>query len=256
VPGVAYDSRVPADVALQLFSSGTLEAEGIEVPVPFYLIRHPEGNVVIDGGNPIEAVRDPRAHWGALADHFRLHMTEAQHCVAQLRELGVTPHSVRRIVQTHLHMDHTGALGHFPEATVIVHGRELDAAHAANDEASGYVRADFERPGLEWQRVEGEHDLFGDGAIRLLHTPGHTPGHMSVVLDLNETGRVLLTADAVDNRAQWERRLPLRALYSRDDAHRSLERLRVLARETDALVVLGHDPDNWSQLKHAPDVYR
>jgi len=256
VAGLAYDSHVSAGGALYLFSSGTLEAEGIEVPVPFYLIRHPAGVVVIDGGNPIEAVRDPRAHWGALADHFRLHMTEAQHCVAQLRKLGVAPHSVRHIVQTHLHMDHTGALGHFPEATVVVHGRELDAAHAANSETSGYVRADFDRAGLEWQRVEGELDLFDDGTIQLLHTPGHTPGHMSVVLDLKETGRVLLTADAVDNRGQWEGRLPLRALDSRDDAQRSLERLRVLARETDALVVLGHDPDNWAQLKHAPDVYR
>jgi glyoxylase-like metal-dependent hydrolase (beta-lactamase superfamily II) len=256
VARLAYDWRVPAGVALYLFSSGTLEAEGIEVPVPFYLIRHPEGDVVIDGGNPIEAVRDPHAHWGVLADQFRLHMTEAQHCVAQLRGLGVEPHSVRHIVQTHLHMDHAGALGHFPEATVVVQGRELDAAHAADNEAGGYVRADFDRAGLQWQRVEGELDLFGDGAVRLLHTPGHTPGHMSVLLDLDETGRVLLTADAVDNRGQWEGRLPLRALDSRDDAQRSLERLRLLARDTDALVVLGHDPDDWAELKHAPDVYR
>ena len=57
------------------------------------------------------------------------------------------------------------------------------------------------------------------------------------------------------NRPQREGRLPLRALYSRDEAERSLERLRGLARDTDALVVLGHERENWSQLKHAPDFY-
>jgi N-acyl homoserine lactone hydrolase len=247
---------VPTSLELYLFSSGTLEAEEIKVPVPFYLIRHPKGDVVVDGGNPLEAARDPRAHWGALADHFHLEMTEAQHCVAQLRELGVAPDSVGHIVQTHLHMDHTGALGHFPDATIVVHGRELDAAREADPAGtSGYVRADVQRAGLQWRPVEGDLDLFGDGAIRMLQTPGHSAGHMSLLLDLKESGPILLTADAVDTLAQWEGRLPPRALYSRDDAQRSLARLRGLARETSALVVLGHDAHNWSQLKHAPHAY-
>ena len=122
-------------------------------------------------------------------------------------------------------------------------------------ERQGYVRADFERASLQWRRVADDLDLFGDGVIRLLQTPGHSAGHMSLLLDLPASGPILLTADAVDSLAQWEGQLPLRALHSRDDAARSLERLRGLARETGALVVLGHDPENWSQLKHAPDVY-
>jgi N-acyl homoserine lactone hydrolase len=246
---------VAASVALYLFSSGSLETDGA-VPVPFFLIRHPEGDVVVDGGNPLAVARDPRAHWGMLADQFRVHMTEAQHCVAQLRELGVEPSSVRHIVQTHLHIDHTGALGHFPEATVIVHARELDAAQGADTpERQGYVRADFEQAGLQWRRVEGDLDLFGDGVVRLLQTQGHSAGHMSLLLNLPKSGPILLTADAVDNRAQWEGRLPLRVLHSRDAAEASLERLRHLGRETDALLVFGHDPQNWSQLRHAPDLY-
>jgi N-acyl homoserine lactone hydrolase len=251
---------VTAGVELYLFSSGTLgvaEFGGIDVPVPFFLIRHPDGDVVVDGGNPLAVARDARAHWGALADQFHVHMTEEQHCLAQLRQLGIAAESVRHVVQTHLHIDHTGALGHFPDATVIVQARELDAARAADPPlAHGYVRKDFERSGLGWRPVEGDLDLFGDGAIRLLQTPGHSAGHMSVLLELEETGPVLLTADAADNLPQWDGRLPVRALYSRDHAKRSLERLRELARATDALLVLGHDAENWSQHKHAPDHYR
>ena len=247
---------MPGGPALYMFDSGTLGLDGVEVPVPFFLIRHPQGDVLVDGGNPLAVARDPHAHWGALANVFEVHMTEEQHCVAQLRRLGVGPDSVGHVVQTHLHIDHTGALGHFPNATIVVHTRELDAARAAEDPmATGYVRADYDRPELRWRPAAGELDLFGDGTVRLLETPGHSAGHMSLLLELEESGPVLLTADAVDNRAQWEGREPPRALFSREQAGRSLERLRELAREIDALLVLGHEPDDWSRLKHAPDCY-
>jgi len=158
---------------LYLFSSGTLEVGGVEVPVPFFLIRHPEGDIVVDGGNPLTVAVDARAHLGGLADVFRVHMTEEQHCVAQLRELGIPTESVSHLVQSHLHIDHTGALGHFPDATVIVQAQELHAARAADPpHAQGYVREDIDQAEFDWRPVEGEVDLFGDRAIRLLPTPG------------------------------------------------------------------------------------
>ena len=238
---------------LSLFDSGTLALGGVEVPVPFFLLRHPEGVIVVDGGNPLAAARDPREHWGGLADLFEVHMTEAQHCEAQLRELGVGPEDVSHIVQTHLHMDHTGALGHFPNAVVVVHARELEAALAAGDPMqSGYIRADYDRPELRWQTIEGDTDLFGDGLIRLIETPGHAAGHMSLLIDLADTGRVLITADASDNLAQWEGRSHVRAFHSRADAARSMRRLHELADETGAMVVFGHDADNWAQFGTHP----
>jgi N-acyl homoserine lactone hydrolase len=245
-----------SSVALYLFSSGTLEVGGVGVPVPFFLIRHPEGDVVVDGGNPLTVARDARAHWGQLADYFSVVMDEEEHCVAQLARLGVAPEGVRYVVQTHLHIDHTGALGHFPQASVIVQAKELDAARAADPpEARGYVRADFEQQGLRWQTIDGELDLFGDGAIRLLPTPGHSAGHMSLLLELEATGAVLLTADAADNLSQWEGRTEPRVLSSRADAGASLERLRAVADATGALLVFGHDAENWSRLEHAPARY-
>ena len=241
---------------LLLFDSGTLALSGVEVPVPFYLLRHPDGVVLVDGGNPLAVAQNPRAHWGALADVFEVHMTEAQHCAAQLAAHGVQPGEVTHIVQTHLHIDHTGALGHFPDAAVVVQERELEAARAAEDPAqTGYVRADYDRPELRWQAVSGDTDLFGDGSLRLLVTPGHAAGHMSLLVTLPDTGPVLLTADASDNRAQWEGRAHVRALHSREQAARSLDRLHELAEKTGALLVFGHDPENWAELRRAPQAY-
>lgn len=241
---------------LILFDSGTLGLGGVEVPVPFYLLRHGGATVVVDGGNPLAVAQDARRHWGGLADVFEVHMTAAQHCAAQLQRHGVDPAEVTHIVQTHLHIDHTGALGHFPEATVVVHARELDAARAAGDPLrSGYVRADYDRPELRWQTLDGDTDLFGDGVVRLLETPGHAAGHMSLLIELPDTGPVLLTADASDNRAQWEGRAHVRALHSREQAASSLERLHRVARDTGALLVFGHDPENWAERRHAPAAY-
>jgi len=247
---------VPDGPALYMFDSGTLGLGGVKVPVPFFLIRHAQGDVLVDGGNPLAVARDAHAHWGALADQFEVRMTEEQHCAAQLGKLGVAPESVGHVVQTHLHIDHTGALGHFPKAAIVVHAHELRAARAAEAPiASGYVRADYERPELRWQLTEGQLDLFGDGTVLLLETPGHSAGHMSLLLELEQTGPVLLTADAADNRAQWEGRQHPRALFSREHATRSLEHLRELAQETGALLVLGHEPDDWSRLRRSPDCY-
>jgi len=245
-----------AGVSLQLFTSGTLGLAGSEVPVPFYLIRHPQGDVVVDGGNPLAVAHDTHAHWGRLADVFEVHMRPEQHCAAQLRALGVAPESVGHVVQTHLHIDHTGALGHFPAAKIVVHAAELDSARTIEHaHAHGYVRADYEQPGLEWHPIEGDVDLFGDGSVRLLATPGHSAGHISLLVTLAQTGPVLLTADASDSRAQWEGSQPPRSLWSAEQARHSRERLRELARELDPLLVFGHDPENWSQLKHAPEHY-
>jgi glyoxylase-like metal-dependent hydrolase (beta-lactamase superfamily II) len=141
-------------------------------------------------------------------------------------------------------------------ATVVVHARELKAARVAEPPVtSGYLRADYERPNLQWQLVDGELDLYGDGCIRLLATPGHSAGHMSVLLRLQDTGAVLLTGDASDNAAEWEGKHPPRGMFSPDQAMRSVEALRHVACDTGALIVFGHDPDDWARHRHAPDSY-
>lgn len=77
-----------SDLQLYLFDSRTIDLGNVEVPVPFFLVRHPEGDVLIDGGNPLAVARDARAYWGPLADEWQIHMSEEQHCATQLEQLG------------------------------------------------------------------------------------------------------------------------------------------------------------------------
>src|SRR5581483_5230453 len=118
--------------------------------------------------------------------------------------------------------------------------------------SQGYVAADLEHD-VHWRPLAGETDVFGDGTLRTLFTPGHSAGHTSLLVTLPSTGAVLLTGDASDTRRQFDGLEHPRVLHSREEAAQSLERLRALAAETGALVVPGHDAAAWARLERRYD---
>ena len=260
------------DIRLYMLQTGSLQCkvhnikmnEGngadYEIPVPFYLITHPKGHTIIDGGNAVEAATDPRGHWGAICDVYKPVMDVSEGCVAQLERLGIKPEDVKYVVQSHLHLDHTGAVGRFPNATHIVQRPEYEYAFTPDwFAAGGYIRKDFDRPGLKWQFLNGTqddfYDIYGDGTLTTVFTPGHAPGHQSFLVRLPQSGPILLTVDAAYTTDHWEERSLPGFLASTVDTVRSVQKLRTLAEKTGALVVTGHDPQAWNQFKKAPDYY-
>lgn len=260
--------RESSGIELHMFQTGTLKTKlkyikmnqgdsDFEIPVPWFLIKHPAGNVVIDGGNAIEAAIDKRGHWGATVDAYDPIMNVADNCADQCRSVGVDPHSVRYVVQSHLHLDHTGAIGHFPKAQIICQRVEYEYAFNPHWFSAGaYIRADFDRPGLNWKFLGGEftdnYDLFGDGTIRMIFTPGHAPGHQSFLVTLPRTGPVLLTIDAAYTQDHWDNKALPGLVVSSADAADSVAKLRRIASDTNAMVVTGHDPVNWETFRKAP----
>jgi glyoxylase-like metal-dependent hydrolase (beta-lactamase superfamily II) len=230
------------------------------VPIPFFLITHPRGNVLFDGGNALEVAQDATAHWGeAVVEIYEPHMTEDDFVVNQLQAMDVDPASVRYVVQSHLHLDHSGAIGHFPNAQYVVQRRELEYAYAPQwFQAPAYIRADFDRP-VDWLFLYGEHDdnydLFGDGTIKLLFTPGHAPGHMSMVVNLQETGPMVLTADAAYVMDHYNNLALPGLMHSASDVADSVQKLRRTADALEATVVTGHDPEEWPKFNKAPEYY-
>ena len=261
-----------ADIRLYMFQTGTLRCklhnikmnqglgEPYEIPVPWFLITHPKGNVVIDGGNAVECATDPIGHWGDITNVYWPVMTEQEGCLSQLRRLNIAPKSVRFLLQSHLHLDHTGAVGRFPGATHVVQRSEYQYALAPDwFAAGGYIRKDFDRPGLKWQFLEGEgsdfYDLYGDGSIVMVYTPGHAPGHQSFLITLPRSGRILLTIDAAYTMDHWNEKALPGFMASVTEVVRSVRKLKALADKTDALVVTGHDPDAWPGFQKAPAFY-
>ena len=257
-----------------MFESGTIKCrvhnvkmgqglgEPFEFPVPWFVIEHPRGLAVIDGGMGAPCAEDPLQYWGPIANTYWPTMTPEQACVAALQAAGFDPSDVRYVLSSHLHLDHTGALAaidQFPNAEVIVTRTEYEYAHAPDWYAEAvYIDADFIKPGVRWallEETEDGYDVFGDGSVLCWRTPGHSPGHQSFELKLPNSGTFVLTIDAAYTTDHWEEKVLPGFLASAVDTVRSVKKLHHIARRSDATVVTGHDPDAWPSLKHSPEAY-
>jgi N-acyl homoserine lactone hydrolase len=233
------------------------------VPFPAFVIDHPKaGPVLVDTSLHASVVAKPAANLGrffAAASTYRMPEGDLP---TQLRARGIDPKSIRTVIMTHLHYDHTSGIAEFPNATFVIAAREWEAATTVNRPAvHGYRRAhfdylfdyrlvDFDGPLVDSYASFGRtFDLFGDGSIRLAFTPGHTLGHMSVVAHL-ASHDLVIAGDAVYTEAQLRgENEPARP----EDLHqwqRSQRELRRFAeRFPEAVVIPGHDGDAWAKLQ-------
>jgi N-acyl homoserine lactone hydrolase len=206
----------------------------IRLPVPAYVIETAHERILVDTGLHPAAVEDPARRYGSrdAIGPFALELDESI-------DEQVDVATLTRVVLTHLHFDHAGALALLPSSVpVVVQRREWDAAHDPTAiEKNFYLAVDYEAADQQVTLVDGDHDLLGDGSIRLLLTPGHTPGHQSVCVGerLVLGGDVAHFASALD-----DHRFPVFADDFRAQAA-SADRLRAL-RDDGALVLPGHDP--------------
>lgn len=244
-----------------LFVAGKGLGEPFDVPVPFFYIEHPKGKVLFDTGNSLEVAKDKIKHWGAgLVAAYDPIMTEDQWAINQLAKIGVKPEDITDVVFSHLHLDHAGCCGLFPNARYYVQRRELEWAYTADFyQKAAYIRADMDKPYLNWEVLEGNdqdfYDLFGDGKLQILFTPGHTPGHQSLLVRLDNTGPLLLTGDSVyTTEIIDEDNLP-GLVWSPHDAVVSVKKMRYLRRVHGVKIITGHDPIAWKTMKQAPEYY-
>lgn len=242
---------------------GVPREKWLEFPIVAFYVEHPGvGAMLIDTGFHPSVAVDPKQSLGRLNAFFfkDIEMKPEQAVPDQLRERGVDPGDVRVVVMTHLHPDHASGISEFPEPTYVLSSREWEAA-TTDGERHGYVTRqfdhafdyrtlDFDGPGADSFASFGRaFDLFGDGSVRVVFTPGHTHGHLSVVLRLKQR-EVLVAGDAIYTlRTLSDTHLPWRV----EDGHRfrrSLRELQLYAKQTpDALIIPGHDMEAWEKLE-------
>jgi glyoxylase-like metal-dependent hydrolase (beta-lactamase superfamily II) len=223
----------------------------IKIPWFFYLIDHPsEGYVLFDSGAHPALATNPRERLGAMADSWTITMKPEDAVIERLATLELTPHSIGHVIESHLHYDHAGGVSFFPEAEVYVQKGELPFAHWPPVYQRGaYVKDDFDHD-IKWREVDGEFDLFDDGKIVMLPTPGHTPGHQSLLVRL-ESGPVILLGDAAYGLGKMrERRLPA-VLWNPDSLIASWEYLERLEQRIGARLIATHEL-NYQDVKLAP----
>jgi N-acyl homoserine lactone hydrolase len=210
-----------------------------------YLIKHARGWFLWDTGvtDAIAAMPNGQAPADPRATHWRRPKTLA----AQLEQLGVKPADVKGMAVSHTHPDHSGNVEMFPQAMLYVQKAEYDWP--------GANKAPRFAPAHPVTKLEGDRDLFGDGSLTIVSTPGHTPGHQSLLVRLQKTGAVLLSGDAVHFRSNWENRgVPVNNT-DQEETRKSMQKMADLLAREKAQLWINHDKAQRDGLKLAPAYY-
>jgi len=176
----------------------------------------------------------------------------------QLMKIGVKPEQVKYVGISHFHPDHTGQLPSLPDATLLIGEREW-AALTAQPPMAGANVAGFTHwisGGGKLEALGADKDVFGDGTVMVLRTPGHTPGHQSLLVRLKEKGPVILTGDAAHFHENYENNGVPSFNYDRAETLASLDRIKQIEKNLHATVIIQHDPRDIAKLPAFPAAAR
>jgi N-acyl homoserine lactone hydrolase len=230
--------RVPASL---LDPSAASDREPIFLPYFFYVIESPAALVLYDcGANSDFAVAESERHHTTGSSQVAVRPED--NLAAVLGRVGRFVSDVDLVVLSHLHYDHCGGLPQLPGADVYAGRAELEFATApVAGQRDAYCTADFAPIAPEhWRRIDGEQDLLGDGSLLIVPTPGHTPGHVALLVRLPHHTLVLAGDASYDIEAMRRRHLP-GFFWDADAVTSSWEVLEELERSEDAEIVLTHE---------------
>jgi N-acyl homoserine lactone hydrolase len=271
-------AQSPQGMKLYVFSSGALTIgkhilqnlapqDTIKVPVGFFVVMHPKGNVLFDTGNNDKIITDP-SYWGPAFQRLSPVNTPDMAIDTQLGRIGLKPDDITYVVVSHLHLDHGGNVGKFPNSTLVVQKDEIRNAFWPEPGTAGpYIPGDIaplrsdlgEAMPNKYKMIQlnGDMDIFGDGSIVVKRWVGHTPGSQMMVVRLPKTGTIILTGDNAYFRENVEKNiLPNVALaYDPPGILRAYEWIRYLQATEKADFFTAHDPDAFKALKKPPEYY-
>ncbi|MGL4313488.1 MAG: N-acyl homoserine lactonase family protein [Sphingomonas sp.] len=213
-----------------------------------YLIKHGETYMLWETGLPA-ALKG-----AAMNSKDTFSPTVTKTVIEQLNEIGIKPDQVSIIGISHYHFDHLGQSDDFPKAKLLIGTRDWEAMRA-NPLPFGInptLATNWTQKGGAVDPVTGDRDVFGDGTVTMLETPGHTPGHHSLLVRLTGMGPVLLSGDVAHFRENYDSNGVPGFNTDRADSLASIERLKGMAKNVNATVVIQHDARDIAKLPAFP----
>jgi N-acyl homoserine lactone hydrolase len=237
---------------ISIFSPGVDVGKKKTLTDSCYLIVHPKGVLMWDTGLSDEIAAMPGGK--ALSPQF--HGTLNKTVAAQLKEIGVAPEEVTHLGLSHMHFDHTGNVGLFPKATLLMQKEEFAAAFGPDAAKYGNDAKNYPTLGANpKQELSGDHDVFGDGTVVIKAAKGHTPGHQSLFLKLKKTGNVLLSGDLAHFTKNWDNRRVPSFNFDKDMSVKAMDEMAAFMKENKAKFWIQHDLEQNATIKHAPKFY-
>jgi N-acyl homoserine lactone hydrolase len=264
-------AQSPGGMRLYSFTSGALTvpksllqggapSTPLQVPVGFFVIRHPKGNVLFDTGNNDRIITEP-GYWGAFIQGLNPVRTADVAIDVQLGKIGLRPDDIAYVVVG-------GNVGKFPNSTLVVQKDEIRNAFWPEPGTGGpYIPGDFMMlradPGSAWPnrykmiQLEGDLDIFADNSVVVKRWVGHTPGSQMMIVRLPRTGTVILTSDNVYFRENVTKNLlpDVSLAYSPTGIMNGYQWIREMQAREKADFFTAHDADAFKAMKKAPEFY-
>jgi N-acyl homoserine lactone hydrolase len=215
--------------------------------VPCFVIRHPKGTLLWDTGfdeaihQKREGVKNPV---GTQFVDVSLH--------EQLAVLSIAPSDVTYVGFSHLHHDHAGNANAFASSTWLLSRKELEHALATPTPMGVELPLFSAYKSAKVELLDGDKDVFGDGTVVILQTPGHTAGHQSLVVTLEHAGTVVLSGDLAHTRENWARHIVPAFNYSREETLASMARVEKMLAATHGRFIVQHSAEDFASLPKFP----
>ncbi|MBM7483083.1 N-acyl homoserine lactone hydrolase [Bradyrhizobium sp. GM2.2] len=227
------------------WTPGLNEGKTMDFVDSCYLVKHAKGWFLWDTGIADAVAAMPNGL--APADPKAVTWRRPKTLAAQLEQLGLKPGDVKMMAVSHTHPDHTGNVELFPQAMLYVQKAEYDWPGANNEPRF--------KPSHPVELLAGDKDVFGDGSVTILSTPGHTPGHQSLLVKLPKTGAVVLSGDAVHFKDNWDNRRVPSMNANKDQSAASMQKIADTLGKEKAQLWINHDKIQRDSQKMSPEFY-
>ncbi len=241
----------PFDIRGLIPALPTDKSRQITIPVSMWVIDHPKGLVVFDTGNNVAVGEDCKAYWApGNCDFLKPSQKRGDVIDEQLKKLGYSADKVKVVVTSHSHLDHIGNIEMFPKAIHVLQKKELYQAwwpekFQGRTTPGSFVMADIDNAReFNYLELNGDYDLFGDGTVWILSTPGHTIGHQSMKVKVGSGQTIIISQDAIWMQENLDG-YPAGLNYSVKDYTDSVNRLKFMRDLEGADIFMAHDGDQF-----------
>jgi N-acyl homoserine lactone hydrolase len=240
-----------------VWTPGKNVGRNIEFSSTCWLIQHDGEWLLWDTGVPETTLNDPRG-WSTLPKLIVYHLDRS--LTDQLAEIGLKPAAIGLVAVSHTHGDHIGNVGLFTNATIVMQQAEYRWIHSPNgpnnnvNQLMALARKLLGTP-KNLRLIDGDTDVFGDGSVTLVSTPGHTPGHQSLLVHLRSAGFIVLSGDVAHLEENFHENIVPSLNTNAAESIASMEKVRRLIATYNAKFFINHDKDQTRRLELLPAFY-
>ena len=240
-----------------VWTPGENVGRSIEFSSTCWLVKHANEWLMWDTGVPESAFNNPRG-WSTIPSLIVYHLDRT--LTDQLAEIGLKPSDVARVAISHTHGDHIGNMGLFANSTVLMQRAEhswINSPDGPNDNVNQLMALARKLLGTpkKLQLLDGDTDVFGDGSVTLVSTPGHTPGHQSLLVHLKNSGFIILSGDVAHSEANFEKDIVPSLNTNKAESIASMEKIRKMIGTYRAAFFINHYKKQTDTLRLLPAFY-